>query len=239
MLGDVPPQAVASAPVVIVVATRIVEDRSRLSASTTVVSGADLRNRGANDLRSALALVAGVDIAPGGDGGPAAAVPEMSAFAEFDGCLLVVDGVPWGRAFNPDTATLSLQDVERIEILRGPAPVMYGATSFVGVIHVVHRAPGSGGSRFTGSVGTESSVAGSASFELPGLAGFESRVTLDADQRGLSDDRADFQRAHVGWRNEGELADGKLRLNLDATAVEQSPVSPVPRQGRELSPLVP
>ena len=243
MFGDVPPQAVPSGPVVVVVATRIVEDRSRLSASTTVVSGADLRNRGANDLRSALALVAGVDIAPGGDGGPAAAVPEMWGLREFDAFLLLVDGVPWGGAFNPDTVTLSLQDVERIEILRGPAPVMYGATSFVGVIHVVHRAPGSGGSRCTGSVGTESSVAGSASFDLPGdlpgLAGFESRITLDAEQRGLADDRADFQRAHVGWRNEGEVADGKLRLNLDATAVEQSPVSPVPRQGSVLSPLVP
>ena len=239
MFGDVPPQAVTSGPVVVVVATRIVEDRSRLSASTTVVSGADLRNRGANDLRSALALVAGVDIAPGGDGGPAAAVPEMWGFREFDSFLLVVDGVPWGGAFNPDTVTLSLQDVERIEIQRGAAPVMYGATSFVGVIHVVHRAPGSGGARYSGSLGSESSVAGSASFDLPGLAGFESRVTLDADQHGLSDDRAGFQRAHVGWRNEGEVADGKLRLNLDASAVEQSPVSPVPRQGRVLSPLVP
>jgi hypothetical protein len=48
---------------VVVVATRSVEDRSRLSASTTGVSGADHRNRGANDLRSALALVAESELA--------------------------------------------------------------------------------------------------------------------------------------------------------------------------------
>jgi iron complex outermembrane recepter protein len=239
MIGDVPPQAVVAGPEVVVVATRIVQERSHLSASTSVVSGDDLRNRGATDLRSALALVAGVDIAPGGDGGPAAAVPELWGLREFDAFLLLVDGVPWGGAFNPDTVTLSLQDVERIEILRGAAPVMYGATSFVGVIHVVHRAPGSGATRVTGSAGTESSAAGSASFDLPALAGFVSRVTLDAEQRCFADDRADFQRAHVGWRNEGAVADGKLRLNLDAAAVEQSPVSPVPRQGPVLSPLVP
>ena len=122
------------------------------------MKGQDLRDRGATDLRSALALVAGVDIAPGGDGGPAAAVPEMWGFREFDAFLLVVDGVPWGGAFNPDTATLSLQDVERIEILRGAAPVMYGATSFVGVIHVVHQAPGSGDAHVGAFAGTESSA---------------------------------------------------------------------------------
>lgn len=239
MLGDVPPQADAVGPEIVVVATRINEDRSRLSASTTVVQGEDLRRRGANDLRSALALVAGVDIAPGGDGGPAAAVPEMWGFREFDAFLLVVDGVPWGGAFNPDTATLSLHDVERIEILRGAAPVMYGATSFIGVIHVVHRAPGSGAARVTGSFGTESSYGGSGAFDLPQLAGFASRLSLDADQRGLSDDRADFRRAHVNWRGATDVASGQLRVNVDGTAVEQSPVSPVPRQGRVLSPLVP
>jgi outer membrane receptor protein involved in Fe transport len=240
MLGDVPPQADAIGPDVVVIATRIKEDRSRLSASTSVVSGADLRRRGANDLRSALALVAGVDIAPGGDGGPAAAVPEMWGFREFDAFLLVVDGVPWGGAFNPDTATLSLHDVERIEILRGAAPVMYGATSFVGVIHVVRNAPGSAGTRYTGTFGTESSFGGSGSFDLPGFAGLASRVTLDADQRGLADDRAQFSRAHFNWRGETEVgSSSQLRLNVDATTVEQSPVSPVPRQGRVLSPLVP
>ena len=134
MAMDLPPPAVPPGAEVVVVATRIEEDRTNLSASTTVLRGQDLRDRGATDLRSALALVAGVDIAPGGDGGPAAAVPEMWGFREFDAFLLVVDDVPWGGAFNPDTINLSLKDVERIEILRGAAPVMYGATSFVGVI---------------------------------------------------------------------------------------------------------
>jgi outer membrane cobalamin receptor len=56
-----------------------------------------------------------------------------------------VDGVPWGGAFNPALSTLDLRDVDHIEVQRGPAPVMYGATSFVGVIQVVRRAPGQKG----------------------------------------------------------------------------------------------
>ncbi|HEX7374217.1 MAG TPA: TonB-dependent receptor plug domain-containing protein, partial [Steroidobacteraceae bacterium] len=239
MVWDLPPQAVSTEAEVVVIATRIAEDRANLSASTSVVKGQDLRDRGARDLRSALALVAGVDIAPGGDGGPAAAVPEMWGFREFDAFLLVVDDVPWGGAFNPDTVNLSLQDVERIEILRGAAPVMYGATSFVGVIHVVHTTPGAGTTRLTASAGTESSGAVGGAIDLPQWAGFNSRIALDAERHGLSDDRADFQRVHAAWRNLRDLAGGKLRLDVDLSDVNQSPVSPVPRQGPKLSPLVP
>ena len=74
-----------------------------------------------------------------GDAGPAGAVPEFWGLREFDAFLLVVDDVPWGGAFNPALTTLNLRDVDRIEVLRGPAPVTYGATSFVGAIHVVHK----------------------------------------------------------------------------------------------------
>ena len=113
---------------------------SDVAATVTIVSGDELRARNATDLRTALSLVAGVDIAPGGDNGPAGSVPGMWGLREFDAFLLVVDGIPAGGAFNPALTTLDLNNVERIEVLRGAAPVMYGATSFVGVIHVIHYA---------------------------------------------------------------------------------------------------
>src|SRR2546428_730485 len=148
-----------------ITATRIPEDADTVPGSMTIVTGDDLRARGARDLRDALALAVGLDIAPGGDAGPLASVPELWGLKEFDAFLLVVDGVPWGGAFNPDLATLSMENIDRIEILRGAAPVMYGATSFVGVIHVIHRiagAPGNGRLSF----GNYSSGGASASVPL-------------------------------------------------------------------------
>ena len=83
-----------------------------------------------------------MSIAPGGDAGPASSVPSLWGLREFDAFLLVVDGVPAGGAFTPALASLDLSNVERIEVLKGGAPVNYGATSFVGVIQIIHYRAG-------------------------------------------------------------------------------------------------
>src|SRR6476469_1533711 len=170
-------------PSVEIVATRIPEAPHDVPAAIEVISGTDLRARGARSLRDALSLAAGVAIAPGGDAGPASSVPEFWGLREFDAFLLVVDGVPWGGALNPAIATASLRDVERIEILRGPAPVTYGATSFVGVIHIVHKAAAASAryAEFSGgSFGT-----GSGAVDVPwALASWNSRLSGDFERQG-------------------------------------------------------
>src|SRR5262245_31102148 len=143
-----------------VTTSRLREKADEVPASIEVITGEELSAWGATDLRSALALAAGLDVAPGGDGGPAASVPEFWGRKAFDAFLLLGDGVPWGGAFNPATATVDLQDVQRIEVLRGPAPVTYGATSFVGVIHVVHKDVGTRRTSVSASAGSHGSGAG-------------------------------------------------------------------------------
>ena len=86
-----------------VTATRVPEAIENIPASITVVSGEQLRRVGANDLRTALSLVGGVEGTPGGDAGPAGAVPAIWGLREADAFLLVVDNVPWGGASNPAT----------------------------------------------------------------------------------------------------------------------------------------
>src|SRR5262249_22914309 len=110
-----PPAGTSHTERVEVTATRLPESTDVLPGFLTVVTGDELIHRGARDLPSALALVGGVSIAPGGDGGPASSVPEFLGLREFDAFLLAVDGVPWGGAFIPALATLDLRDVERIE----------------------------------------------------------------------------------------------------------------------------
>jgi outer membrane receptor protein involved in Fe transport len=191
------------------------------------------------DLAGALALVGGVSIAPGGDGGPAGSVPEMMGLREFDAFLLVVDGVPWGGAFNPALSTLDLTNVDRIEVVRGSAPVLYGATSFVGVIHVVHRAPDATPREVTVWSGNYDSASGAVTSALPGTESFASSLSASYEDVGYRDDRTGFRRSHLLWSGDAALGAGTLSVKVDATLVRQDPASPHPRVGSELTPLVP
>src|SRR4030095_14941871 len=72
--GSSQPQAPTVPEHVEVIATRVPEEPSEVPTAIEVFTGDELRARGAVDLTSALSLAAGVDVAPGGDGGPAASV---------------------------------------------------------------------------------------------------------------------------------------------------------------------
>jgi outer membrane receptor protein involved in Fe transport len=223
-----------------VTATRVPEDPATVPAAIEVFTGDELSARGARDLRTALALAVGVQIAPGGDAGPASSVPDMWGLKEFDAFLLVVDGIPWGGAFNPALTSLNLNDVERIEVLRGPAPVIYGATSFVGVIQVVHKDASSSGRTIDLYGGSFGSGGGSVSLPIPLAADWNSRLTLEAQREGFSDDRTSFRRGHGQWRVARKPSDSnRLWFNTDINWLDQDPASPRPREGTVLSALVP
>ncbi|HSN01056.1 MAG TPA: TonB-dependent receptor [Rudaea sp.] len=222
-----------------VTVSKLAEPVDQTPAMITVISGDELRARGVVDLRTALSLVAGVDIAPGGDAGPAASVPGMWGLREFDAFLLVVDGVPAGGAFNPALTTLDLNDVERIEVLRGAAPVMYGATSFVGVIHVIHYAAGETPSRASMGVGTRSTGMAAISANLGNFGAFKQSISANASTQEFSQDRSGVDRGHVLYRAAGDTDWGKLHFDVDGTVLRQDPYSPHPREGDTLTPRFP
>jgi outer membrane receptor protein involved in Fe transport len=222
-----------------VVATRLPEPPHDVPAPIEVLTGEDLRNRGATTLRDALALSAGVEIAPGGDAGPAGSVPEFWGLREFDAFLLVVDDVPWGGAFNPDLTSLSLRDVERVEILRGPAPVTYGATSFVGVIHVVHKPASASRSYASASLGSYGSGGGGVDFALPSAGTWQSRLTADVERQGFADDRTSYRRGHALYRGGSGTSGHRTWATADVLWLGQDPASPHPREGPALSSNVP
>jgi outer membrane receptor protein involved in Fe transport len=232
------PAAPTTSETIEVTATRVAEDVMLVPASVTVIDGDELRARNATDLQSALALAAGVAIAPGGDSGPAASVPEMWGLREFDAFLLVVDGVPWGGAFNPDTQALDLTDVDRIEVVRGSAPVMYGATSFVGVIHVIHREPGSSGMARV-SAGSFGSVSLAGSVPLSQTPALRQSIIANAERKRFRDDDTGFDRLHALYRAGATTPAGGWHFDADLTSLKQDPNSPHPREGPALTTAVP
>ena len=222
-----------------VVATRLPEAPHDVPVSVEVIDGDTLRAIGATNLREALSLAAGVDVGPGGDGGPASAVPEFWGLREFDAFLLVVDDMPWGGAFNPALATLSLHDVERIEVLRGSAPVTYGATSFVGVIHVVHKTAAADRSYASVRFGTFTSGGAAIDLSMPLSGAWKSRLSADVERSGFKDDRTSFRRGHANYRAANTGSNRKLWFSADLNWLGQQPASPHVREGPALTTATP
>ena len=218
-----------------VTATKIPVAVESVPAMITIVDGEDARARGARDLRTALVLVAGVDIAPGGDGGPSSSVPGMWGLREADAYLLVVDGIPYGGTFNPALATLSLEDVERIEVLRGAAPVMFGATSFVGVLYVVNYPAGKTPTRAVVAGGSPQAGIASFTTNLPEVGGLRHSVAVKVQSQEYSQDRSKSDGAHLLYRAAADTGIGELQADLDGTVLHQDPYSPHPREGDGLS----
>ncbi|HSP15469.1 MAG TPA: TonB-dependent receptor [Thermoanaerobaculia bacterium] len=207
-----------------VTATKIEETVLQVPGSVTVISREDLDRTGARDLRSALALAGGVSIAPGGDGGPAGSIPEIWGLREADAFLLIVDGVPSGGAFMPQTEAIDIDDVERIEIVRGSAPVVYGATAFSGVIHIIHRRDAQ-----------RDAEVHAGSYGSAGISANASGLTADIDRERFRADRTGFDRGRFGWHGQKQTGSGLWRFDADALRLQQDPASPHPREGASLS----
>lgn len=224
---------------IVVTATRTPEPADQIPADVSVVSGAELRTRDAWDMQNALSLVAGVEAPAGGDAGPSSAVPSFWGLHEFDAFLLVADGVPWGGAFNPAISTLDLTDVERIEVLKGSAPVMYGATSFVGVVQVLHYPAGQSAQQIDIAGGSYGSARGDFSMVLPGSESFRESLALDGQSLGFADRRENVSDGQFLYRAADDIGPGTLRFDADLTFVQDVPTSPVLRAGTGLTSVTP
>jgi iron complex outermembrane receptor protein len=225
--------------VVVVTATRVPEPADQIPADITVVSGREIAARGATDLAGALALVPGVEAPPGGDAGPSSAVPSLWGLHEFDAFLLVVDGVPWGGAFNPGITTLDFTNTQRIEVLKGAAPVMYGATSFVGVVQVIHYRAGEAANEANLAYGTYGSLRGSASVALPEIGDYRQSIAIDGQNLGFADAREGVTTEHALYRGALQLGAGTLTVDANLAFVRDTPPSPVLRAGDGLTAVTP
>src|SRR5262249_13643125 len=210
-----------------VTATRFGEPVAEVPGSISVITGEEIRARGATDLRTALALLGGVSVAPGGDAGPAGAVPGLLGVREVDDLLLLIDGIPAGGAFIPQIEAISLNNVERIEVMRGAAPVYFGTTAFAGTINVIHYAAGSADRATDFHIGiyTSGGVGGAAVLSSGTV---RQSISAEVNQNNQSDPRADFSRAQGIWRLAAKAGPGNFRADLDLMALRQHPNSPAP-----------
>ncbi len=162
---------------VVISATKAPVLRGALTQSVTVITGDELRARGVMSVAEALRSVAGVAVASNGSFGSLTSLFLRGGESRYTKFL--IDGVPVnavGGYF--DLSHLTTDNIERIEVVRGPASVVHGADAVSGVVQIFTRR-GSGPVRASsqirgGTYGTldadagVSGGAGSSGFSLHG-----------------------------------------------------------------------
>ncbi|MFL6576019.1 MAG: TonB-dependent vitamin B12 receptor [Povalibacter sp.] len=124
---------------VIVTAARLAEPLSDVVGSVSVITRADIERRQVHSVQDLLRGETGISIANNGGLGKISSV--FVRGTEADQVLVLVDGVRVGSATAGTTRIeyLPVDQIERIEIVRGPRSSLYGADAMGGVIQIFTR----------------------------------------------------------------------------------------------------
>lgn len=153
-------QQVRAEATVVVTADRHAEDIRDVGSSVSVITSGEIAASGARWLIDVLQFAPGVSVVRNGPPGTLTEVFIRGASA--GDTLFLIDGVkvnsPTSGAYDLAGVQLAADQIERIEVVRGPQSTLYGSQAIGGVINVITRA-GEGAPTWTveaegGSFGT-------------------------------------------------------------------------------------
>jgi iron complex outermembrane receptor protein len=125
------------------IATGSKQSITRAPAVSTVITSRDIEAMGATDLDQALESVPGLHISKS-----SIASKPIYSFRGIDTLensqvLMLVNGIPITNTFQGDRGQIwggmPLENVSRIEVIRGPGSALYGADAFSGVINIITK----------------------------------------------------------------------------------------------------
>lgn len=138
-------RAAEEAPAIVITATRHAILASDAPAVTSVITRRDIEARGAGNVLDAMRGDTGLSLQGRAVGGR-----QVVSLRGLDSkhTLFLVDGRRIGASdgvighsdFQYDW--IAVEDIERIEIVRGPMSVLYGSEALAGVVNIVTRPPG-------------------------------------------------------------------------------------------------
>ncbi len=123
----------------VVTATRKAQALSQISADVVLIESATIRASSATTLEDLLRQQAGVQLSRNGGPGQSASVLIRGSGA--GSTVVLIDGVRVGSATLGQTAleSISLSQIDHIEVLRGPGSSLYGADAVGGVVQIFTR----------------------------------------------------------------------------------------------------
>jgi vitamin B12 transporter len=126
---------------VVVTATRTAQTQDQTLAAITVIDRAEIERLQPASLPDLLTGRPGISIA--NNGGPGKSTSVFMRGTESDHVLVLVDGIKIGSATSGGASLqdIPVEQIERIEIVRGPFSSLYGSEALGGVIQIFTRRP--------------------------------------------------------------------------------------------------
>ncbi|MGV6851981.1 MAG: TonB-dependent receptor domain-containing protein [bacterium] len=192
---------------IVVTANRAEQNILDVLASITIVDRDDIEQSGAQDILALLSQQAGLDIArTGGDG------QQTSIFmrgTNSNHVLVLIDGVRTNSAHTGGFSWehLSLSQIERIEIVRGPRASVYGSDAIGGVIQIFTR-NGTSAELTAGSYDTLKAAASLSTGAFAGAVSYQNEGGFSAqNENGFSfnpdDDGYKNTSLSTRWKQDG------------------------------------
>ena len=174
---------------VVVTGSRLPLTESGLAQSFTVVDQAAIRQMTPSSIEDVLRRIDGVYVDSAGKAGGFSSLYMRGA--EQSHVLILIDGIKVNdstttRGSAYDLSGIDVQQVERIEVLRGPASAIHGGEALAGVVNIITKrtsTPGISGSAYAGlGQGSQDSVGGTLAF---GSELLSAQVNLGRRRDGL------------------------------------------------------
>ncbi len=152
----------------IVTASKIPTSFFGTNRNIIVIEKEEIKNSPANSIADILNFTSGVNI---NQQGPEDVQAEVSVGGgTFEQTLILIDGI---KVNDPQTAhhnlniPIQLEDIERIEILKGPGTRLYGAGAFAGVINIITKKEETKKLKLKALIGDYKLIDGNLSFSQP------------------------------------------------------------------------
>lgn len=215
----------------VVTAGRQSQKISEAPAAMSVVTADDIRQLGAVSVSEALRMVTGLHLGHTNAGFQVAGGIRGFHKLPANKIVLLVDGTPWSLQMydvpGVSQIPVSLEEIERIEVLRGPGSSLYGANAMFGVINVITRKPKDiQGNLFSATAGENKTVSGTMMHGGKAGENLFYRIGMGWDQMDNSD--------YIAWAGDPEAASWRLNTAMDYTVDDNSSLS---FSGAYLSPL--
>ncbi|MFN7975109.1 MAG: TonB-dependent receptor [Acidobacteriota bacterium] len=178
-------------------ASKVEQRQSEAPASITVIGSEQIEISGARTIGELLRLVPGLDVVNINETYSALSIRGFND--ESNTALLVlIDGVKMNLEFTGggvvDTLPVPLEEIDRIEVIRGPGSAIWGQNAFLGVVNIITKDPKeSAGGIVTTRAGTHGSTIATARYaaawDRAGIRVFGSHDTIDSRLGGAEPGR--------------------------------------------------